>query len=183
MAENLKVKHYRNGDTISTGYSNQEWPNLSTGAYAVYDNNDSNANTYGYLYSWYAVNDSRNIAPEGWHIPTDEEWQTLVEYLGGSSVAGGKLKEEGTDHWQSPNLGATNESGFKALAGGHRYKDGKYYFLNFAGTFASSTVEDSSGSPWTMWIYSGHSKTIRLYLSPFGDYYQELGMSVRCVKD
>ncbi len=109
MAENLKVKHYRNGDTISTGYSNQEWPNLSTGAYAVYDNNDSNANTYGYLYSWYAVNDSRNIAPEGWHIPTDEEWQTLVEYLGGSSVAGGKLKEEGTDHWQSPNLGASGQ--------------------------------------------------------------------------
>ncbi len=109
MAENLKVKHYRNGDTISTGHSNQEWPNLSTGAYAVYDNNDSNANTYGYLYSWYAVNDSRNIAPEGWHIPTDEEWQTLVEYLGGSSVAGGKLKEEGTDHWQSPNLGASGQ--------------------------------------------------------------------------
>ena len=80
MAENLKVTHYRNGDEISTGYSNSEWANLSTGAYAVYDDNESNADAYGYLYNWYAV-ETGNLAPEGWHVPTDAEWTGLIIYL------------------------------------------------------------------------------------------------------
>ena len=139
MAENLKVTHYRNGDAIPTGYSDSEWPNLSTGAYAVYpwDNDDASQNTcegdctevYGNLYNWYAVDDTRDICPEGWHVPTDTEWTELEDYLGG---AGGKIKSTGTIEngdglWYSPNLGATNESGFTALPGGYRHGNYGYY--------------------------------------------------------
>lgn len=127
MAENLKVTHYRNGDSIPNVTDETAWSNLTTGAYGNYNNDDDISNTYANLYNWYAVNDSRNIAPIGWHIPTDAEWQTLVDYLGGESVAGSKMKETGTEHWRSPNVGTTNESGFSALPGDYRGISGKYY--------------------------------------------------------
>ena len=120
MAENLKVIHYRNGDAIPNVTDSTEWSNLTTGAYCNYDNDANNATTYGRLYNWYAVNDSRNIAPTGWRVPTEDEWTILSVYLGGRTVAGGKLKETGTTHWISPNTGATNETGFTALPGGIR---------------------------------------------------------------
>ena len=93
MAENLKVTHYNDGTEIPTGYSDDDWAGLSTGAYAVYDDNESNADTYGYLYNWYAVDDDREVCPASWHVPTDGEYTALSDYLGGTSVAGGKLKE------------------------------------------------------------------------------------------
>lgn len=113
MAENLKVMRYRNGDAIPNVTGGTDWSNLSTGAYCSYDNDDNNIDTYGLLYNWYAVDDSRNLAPEGWHVPTDEEWKELEMYLGMSQSEaddtgyrgtdeGGKLKEVGTTHWQSP---------------------------------------------------------------------------------
>ncbi|SVD09065.1 uncharacterized protein METZ01_LOCUS361919, partial [marine metagenome] len=145
MAENLKVTHYSNGDEIPTGYSNSEWANLSTGAYAVYGDNESNADTYGYLYNWYAV-ETGNLAPEGWHVATDAEWTALSDYLGGSSVAGGKMKEctpgscPESEYWNSPNTGATNESGFTALPSGSRdYRNGYSFHLGIRGYFLSST--------------------------------------------
>ncbi len=82
MAENLKVTHYNDGSEIPTEYSNSEWENLSTGAYAVYDDNESNADTYGYLYNWYAVDDSRGVCPTHWHVPSDDEWKELEMFLG-----------------------------------------------------------------------------------------------------
>ena len=180
MAENLKVEHYRDGTAIPTGYSDSEWGNLSTGAYAVYDNNETHADTYGYLYNWYAVNDSRNIAPEGWHVPTDDEWQILVDYLGGSSVAGGKMKEEGTAHWNSPNTGATNESGFTALPGGYRYyryySSGYYYYMGTSGYFWSSTEYYSLGA-WYRVLNSNYSGVYRSY-----DFSKRSGFSVRCLR-
>ena len=179
MAENLKVTQYRDGTAIPTGHSNSEWDNLydtETGAYAVYDNNESNADTYGYLYNWYAVNDSRNIAPDGWHVPTDDEWQILVDYLGGSSVAGGKMKETGTEHWNSPNTGATNESGFTALPGGYRYSGGNYGYVGYDGYFWSST-EGSSGSAWGRVLDYFHSE---VSCSSYG---KQGGFSVRCLRD
>ena len=175
MAENLKVTHYRDGEAIPTGHSNSEWSNLSTGAYCAYDNNESNADTYGYLYNWYAVDDSRNIAPEGWHVPTDDEWQILVDYLGGSSVAGGKMKETGTEHWNSPNTGATNESGFTALPGGYRGLNGSYYGMGF-GCFWSST-EGSSYHAWSRRLSYGNSEVYRNYDG------KHAGFSVRCLRD
>lgn len=188
MAENLKAIHYRNGDAIPNVSDSTEWVNLTTGAYSAYDNNESNAETYGYLYNWYAVDDTRNIAPEGWHIPTETEWQTLIDYLGGVSVAGGKMKEAGTIHWASPNDGATNESGFTALPGG-RFPTEIYEFLQiyFSASFWSSTeiIEDV----WTAWGYTLFHTT-HPYLpeltggaiSPWDDP-KYFGFSIRCIKD
>ncbi|MBI4645984.1 MAG: fibrobacter succinogenes major paralogous domain-containing protein [Bacteroidia bacterium] len=86
MQENLKVIHYRNGDAIPDVTGDTQWSNLSTGAYCNYNNNESNALIYGRLYNWYAVADSRNICPAGWHTPTDAEWTTLTDYLGGFNI-------------------------------------------------------------------------------------------------
>jgi len=175
-AENLKVTHYRNGDPITTGLSIIKWNHSYTGAYAVYGGKETNADTYGYLYNWYAVDDSRNIAPEGWHVPTDNEWQTLVDYLGGKRVAGGKLKEEGTTHWNSPNTDATNVSGFTALPGGYRLYNGDYYDMGYYGDFWSST-ESNSLSAWYRLLGYGNSDVYRLY------YNKQNGFSVRCIRD
>ena len=175
MAENLKVTHYRDGTAIPTGHNYSDWSNLTTGAYAVYDNNESNADTYGYLYNWYAAVDSRNIAPEGWHVPTDAEWTILTDYLGGESVAGGKLKEAGTSHWNSPNTEATNESGFTALPGGYCSNEGNYFDMGYAGYFWSSTWS-GSGNAWCRKLYYYYSAVYR------NGYDKRVGFSVRCVR-
>ena len=119
MVENLKTTKYRNGDAIPNVTGNASWVALSTGAYCWYNNDAATYKaTYGALYNWYAVGDSRNIAPSGWHVATDSEWTTLSTFLGGESIAGDKLKEIGTSHWLSPNTGATNSNGFTAFPGG-----------------------------------------------------------------
>ncbi|MCK4639963.1 MAG: fibrobacter succinogenes major paralogous domain-containing protein [Candidatus Marinimicrobia bacterium] len=178
MAENLKVTHYRNGDAIPNVTDAPEWSNLTTGAYCNYDNDANNAVTYGSLYNWYAVNDSRNIAPEGWHVPSDVEWQTLVDYLGGYSVAGGKMKETGTTHWNSPNTGATNESGFSALPGGYRhYATGGYSALGTNGYFWSST-EEYSAYVYYWFLYQNYS-----FVTQDVSFNWQRGFSVRCVRD
>jgi uncharacterized protein (TIGR02145 family) len=176
MAENLKVTHYRNGEAIPNVTDNTTWYNLTTGAYCEYNNDLNNVATYGRLYNWHAVGDSRNIAPTGWHVPTDAEWQTLVDYLGGSSVAGGKMKEAGTTHWLSPNTGATNESGFSGLPGGGRSSNGPYDYVGYYACFWSSTEGSSSGA-WCRYLYCGNSVVTRLNDD------KHLGFSVRCVKD
>lgn len=180
MAQNLKVKHYRNGDTLTTETDDIIWCNLTTGAWCNYENNETNALTYGLLYNWYTVNDSRNICPSGWHVPSDAEWSILTSYLGGDSLAGGKLKESGTLHWNAPNTDATNESGFTALPAGTRFFMACYFdALNRRTEWWTSTpgggyvgmalirilTYDSSGLPTDVgaWEYSGES--------------------VRCVKD
>lgn len=117
MLENLKVTRYRNGDSI-THVPGYEWTSTKIGAFCIYDNDSTNKNVYGCLYNWYAISDSRNIAPVGWHVPTNDELKTLLEYLGNG--AGGKLKEVGTTHWNTPNTGATNETGFTAIPTGSR---------------------------------------------------------------
>ncbi|MDO9549310.1 MAG: FISUMP domain-containing protein, partial [Candidatus Marinimicrobia bacterium] len=176
MAENLKVTHYRNGDAIPNVTDDTQWGDLTTEAYCNYDNDANNATTYGRLYNWYAVSDSRNIAPTGWHVPSDAEWQTLVDYLGGDAVAGGKMKEAGTMHWNSPNTGATNESGFSALPGGYRSIIGQYNYVGYVGFWLSAT-EYSSSSAWY--------RHLSYYYSDVGRYgnYKQDGFSVRCVRD
>jgi len=170
MAENLKVTHYRNGDAIPNVTDDTKWSNLTNGAYCNYDNDYNNAVTYGSLYNWYAVTDSRKIAPAGWHIPTNEEWQTLVDYLGGSSVAGGKMKESGTSHWDSPNTGATNESGFSALPSGCRSTNGGYTSMGGFASFLSSME-------WYWFLSYDHSEVCGVYGS------KRYGFAVRCVRD
>src|SRR5664280_2706679 len=143
MAENLRTTKYRDSTEIPNVTDNTAWDALTTGAYCNYNNTTSadTIATYGRLYNWYAATDSRNIAPAGWHVPTDAEWTTLTTYLGGESVAGGKMKETGITHWISPNTGATNESGFSALPSGMRnWYDGLYIYLVVSTNFWSTTA-------------------------------------------
>ena len=186
MAENLKVTHYRNGDPIPNVTSNSGWEGLSTGAYCVYDNKESHADTYGYLYNWYAVNDWGNIAPAGWHVPTDEEWKQLEMHLGMSrskaddelsrgKKEGGKMKEAGTTHWDSPNTFATTASGLSARPGGWRGGDG-YRRMGDSAYFWTST-EGSFKHAWDRCLSCRSSDVYR------SDSRSGWGCSVRCVRD
>ncbi|MCD6379748.1 fibrobacter succinogenes major paralogous domain-containing protein [bacterium] len=187
MAENLRVHCYRNGDSIPNVTDNTEWKDLTTGACCNYGNDELKVATYGRLYNWYAIGDSRGIAPVGWHVPSDEEWQELETFLGMSQSdaedsgyrgtdEGGKLKESGTNHWYSPNTGATNESGFAALPGGSRDGDGSYAGMGYSALFWPSDEINAS----IVW-----SRRLGYYDS---DIYRtgsmkHLGFSVRCVRD
>jgi uncharacterized protein (TIGR02145 family) len=178
MAENLKVTHYRNGDAIPKVTDNEQWKNLKNGAYCAYGNSKSNAAVYGYLYNWYTVNDSRNIAPEGWHVPTDEEWRALVDCLGRESVAGGQLKETGTTHWQMPNTDATNESGFSTLPGGFHgsYGAGNFHDIGENAFFWSATEYDTDNA-WLRYLSYNNSGVTR------DSHFKRHGFSVRLVRD
>ena len=171
MAENLKTKKYSTGDligTTATPFSDITGETSPKYQWA-YEGNESYVATYGRLYTWYAVTDSRNVCPVGWHVPTDGEWTILTTYLGGASVAGGKLKETGITHWNS-SAGATNETGFTALPGGYRYSgDGSFARMTSYGYWWCST--------WNRWIDSGHANVYR------GSDPQNFGYSIRCIKD
>ena len=186
MAENLKVSHYRNGDEIPNVTDGTEWDNLTIGAYCNYDNDETYVAAYGRLYNWYAVNDSRSIAPEGWHVPSDAEWKQLEMYLGLNQLEadgmgnrgtdeGGKLKETGTSHWNSPNKGATNESGFSALPCGYRNFNGDYLDLGSLTIFWSST-ENNDYVASTRGLSYDESDIIRISFS------KRAGFSVRCIQ-
>ncbi len=176
MAENLRVSRYRNGDLIQNIQNNQEWANLKTGACCNYDNNPVYDAKYGKLYNWFAVDDERGLAPEGWHISTDAEWTTLTTFLGGETVAGGKLKETSIGNWSSPNTGATNTSGFTALPGGSRDYDGAFSLVGSFGYWWSST-ENVTDRAWYRYVDSDRSRVGRSYNLEQG------GLSVRCVRD
>jgi uncharacterized protein (TIGR02145 family) len=174
-AENLRVTHYRNGDTIPNETDDATWAGLTTGAYCWY-NNDQSANAkYGTLYNWYAVHDSRNICPEGWHVPSDDEWTALTTYLGGESVAGGKMKSVSA-LWNSPNTDATNNSGFSGFPGGFRYYSGGFSYVGGYGGWWSAT---EYGGDYAWFRYLGYDGS-DVYRSYSG---KASGYSVRCVRD
>ncbi len=178
MAENLKVERYRNGDNIPTGLSSSSWGSTTSGAFAVYDNNAANKVIYGLLYNGYAAADPRALCPTSWHVPTDEEWTTLTEFLGGFSIAGGNMKttgtlEAGSGLWFAPNAAATNSSGFSGIPGG--VYTGTFFSLGNSAYYWSST-ESSTGRAWWRGLF---------YLDGnFGrtDGFKLLGQSVRCLK-
>lgn len=176
LAENLKVTHFANGDTIPCITNDFGWSNTYQGAYCNYDNSESNSVSYGRLYNWYAVADGRNICPGGWHVPTDAEWTVLTNYLSGESVAGGKLKEPGTTHWLSPNTEATNETGFSALPSGTRNGSGSYSNSYNHGYWWTSVSQDSA-TAWSRNMNYNHANVYRNY-DP-----KTTGFSVRCIKD
>jgi len=179
MAENLKVTHYRNGDAISNVTDINTWSHLSTGAYCDYDNYEDNVSAYGRLYNFYAVIDDRNIAPEGWHVPDYGDWMTLINYLGGYGSAGGKMKEAGIEHWQSPNAGATNESGYSALPCGYRSSMGTFSNLGSAAFFWTSTeLGESPG--YAAWYVSLSHLNDNINVNVNND--KTDGYSIRCVK-
>jgi len=180
MQENLRTTTYNDGTPIPNVTDNTEWSNLTTGAYSWYDNDEATYKaTNGGIYNWYAVDDSRKLCPSGWHVSSNQEWQILREYLGGFDIAGGKLKEAGTEHWSSPNTGATNESGFNAIpAGGRGSNPGDFVYLGTTGQWYA-TVEDSDPF-YNAAYYIQHDNT---YLHSTASITRNIGVSVRCVKD
>lgn len=173
MAENLKVERYRNGDLIPQVQDEKEWNKLTTGAWCYFENKTENGVTYGKLYNWYAVNDPRGLAPEGWHVATEDDWKNILEYLGGNADAGGKMKS--TELWQEPNKQATNESGFTALPGGFR-EDGRFKHILKWGCFWTSTQINTVAANSHRII---HNETNVIKDSN----HKRNGLSVRCVKD
>lgn len=171
MVENLRVTHFRNGTPLILAIDSLMWSAFGDTHYCYYQNDTQNAETYGALYNQQCILDSRGLAPTGWHIPNLSEFQTLIDYLGGEAVAGGKLKEFATVHWNQPNLGANNESGFTALPGGCRMY--KSYFEGYG-----LTCNMWSSYPWGMLqLNYNDSKTLIFYMPG------SVGASVRCIKD
>jgi len=178
MAENLKTTHYRTtGELIKNFTTNTDWSNAVEGAYCDNPNIVDFAKTYGHLYNWYAVIDARGLAPEGWHVATDEDWTILTDFLGGIEKASDKLREAGTTHWESPNTGASNSSGFTAFPAGIRN------ILN--GGFANP---GKLASFWTI-LEKDTDKACERDLNVSDpkvyevEYPKKGGLSVRCVKD
>ena len=175
MASNLRTRKYANNHEITLLTDNAQWNTTTEGAWSVYDNNNTHLNPYGRLYNWYAVSDSRNVCPAGWHVPTDAEWTTLTNLLGGLPFAGGKLKGIGTTYWNSPNTGATNEVGFNALPGGFRLTSGSFTGIKDFGRWWSATENGTNG--WYRHAAYNSTEVIRNSLS------KNMGYPVRCVRD
>ncbi len=182
MRENLRTTRYRDGDLIPEVLLSSDWAGLKTGAWTWYDHDPEKDVPYGKLYNWYAVNDASGLCPTGWHIPTDSEWTTLTDLLGGESVAGGAFKttgtiEAGTGYWRDPNTGANNGSGFTGLPGGGRTAfTGSFLSFGASGNWWSST-EFSGSNAWRRYLESTTDDVNR------GDDDKRLGLSVRCIKD
>ena len=192
MKENLKTSKYRNGDAIPTNLSNTAWQNTTSGAYAIYNNDAANNTTYGKLYNWYAVADPRGLCPTGWHVPTNHDWNLLINNLDvaadtgcsnncySSSIAGDKMKsigtlQAGTGLWDDPdgNGGASNSSGFTGLPGGTRAGSGTYSYIGLTALWWNST--SVLLTPAVYW-YSGS-------LGRFNTAMGGSGLAVRCLRD
>jgi uncharacterized protein (TIGR02145 family) len=187
MVENLKTTTYRNGDPIPNVTDATEWENLSTGAYCDYDNTPANGNIYGKLYNWYAVDDSRNIAPTGWHVPTNEEWDTLEDYVVANLGISGSVAKAlaSTTNWAASteegaignDLTKNNSTGFTALPGGNRYYSGTFSIIGKHGTWWSSTELIANVAYYRLLLYGYSNLDFSI-----ADY-KGNGFSVRCVKD
>jgi uncharacterized protein (TIGR02145 family) len=189
MAKNLQTTRYPDGTPIPLVDSIPVWDVLdeNSKAYCWYGDDEKNKNTYGALYTWAAAmngtessdaNPSRvqGICPTGWHLPSDTEWEELETYLGGSSVAGGKMKQTGTTNWADPNEGATNESGFTGLPGGYRSNGGTFGRFSSYGSWWTSTEFSPTSANYRL-LNFGNTTIYKLHLS------KEVGFSVRCVRD
>jgi uncharacterized protein (TIGR02145 family) len=175
MAENLKTTRFADGSVIPNVTDNAAWTQLSTPAWCNYDNSLANDLVYGKIYNGYTVSDPRNVCPAGWHAPTDAEWTILTNFLGGTDVAGGKMKT--TTGWQSPNTDATNESNFSGLPGGYRGAgSGAFVFVGDNGHWWSST----ENAPTTAWNRRLHYTN---GFAPSSFTNKQNGYSVRCAKD
>jgi uncharacterized protein (TIGR02145 family) len=178
LKENLKTTKYNDGSAIPNVTDNTAWSTTTTGAYSDYSNTSSYSTTYGKLYNFYVVasTNTKNVCPTGWHVPTNTEWTTLTDYLGGEAVAGGKLKETGTAHWLTPNTGSTNETGFTALPGGYRGQSGAFGLIGNSGFWWSST-EGGTTFAYYRYMYYGNGNLNS------GDNDKHGGFSVRCMKN
>jgi len=192
--KNLNVSKYRNGDDIPQVKNASAWANLTTGAWCYYENKTANGTKYGKLYNWYAINDPRGLAPKGYHIPTDKEWKTLINSLGGDSIAGKKMKS--TSGWRK-SFNGTNSSGFTALPGGFREGEDGYFGygqkylglgevlvearLYIAGWWSSSEGNYSAfGAEYgaNVFLMQASSNFMDMYIND-----KRNGYSVRCIRD
>ncbi len=177
MSKNLDVSTFRNGDPIPQAKTNEEWKKAGENkqpAWCYYENDPANGAKYGKLYNWYAVNDSRGLAPIGYHIPSDAEWTKLTDFLGGNSVAGAKMKSK--TGWTKGGNG-TNSSGFSGLPGGYRYTNGSFDAIGNYGDWWSSTEYDTSNA-WDRYLDYNYGDVNRYYYDD-----KTNGFSVRCIKD
>jgi uncharacterized protein (TIGR02145 family) len=178
MSKNLKTRRFLNGDKIRTtnpatlDITDEVMPKHQW----AYDADEINVDTYGRLYTWYAITDPRGLCPRGWHIPTDEDWDILITYLNGKLNKGGSLKETGTTHWSTTNPGATNETYFTALPGGYRLYYGMFSDIGFSGFWWSSS-ESSEFTAWGRGMMNYNNQVPRL------EFEKQNGLSVRCIKD
>jgi uncharacterized protein (TIGR02145 family) len=179
MAENLKTINCNDGTAIPLVADDSTWGALTTPAYCWFNNDSSYKKVYGALYNWYTVKTGK-ICPIGWHVPTDADWTTLTTYLGGESVAGGKLKEARRKHWLHPNTGATNETGFTALPCGKRLRrrlgDSSFHYTDYYGFWWSSTEQSSTSAYFRSMCFGGRA------VDRF-NFNKQDGVSVRCLQD
>lgn len=176
IQSNLNVSRYNNGDIIPQVTDPTQWVNITTGAWCYYNYNSSNGSIYGKLYNWYAVNDPRGLAPQGWHIPNDVEWNYLKTFLGGEKIAGGKMKETGISHWLNPNTGATNVSDFNGLPSGFCFNFGKFDYQGKHSYWWSSTEEDASYAWCINLLYNNPKINTYKFLKTYG-------FSIRCIQN
>lgn len=192
MAENLRTTKYTNGDTIAHFKSNEDWKNAMQGAYCDYENKTSNSLIYGKLYNGYVALDNRKIAPEGWHIPSLSEWNTLFAYLGDIQDAADKIKEIGATHWTTTTTwdkvtytnSSTNESGFTALGSGIRFNHAVFMYIDLSGYFWTSTMSEGFPSNAYHIRLNGIEGIVVSRYFGSGDYsFLNYGISIRCIKD
>lgn len=179
MTKNLDVERFQNRELIPEVKENKEWKdagNYEQPAWCYYETESRNGKIYGKLYNWYAVNDPRGLAPEGWHIPSAEEWDQLINFLGGLEEAEGKMKSTGTPYWANPNSAATNESGFSGLPGGYRDSSGLFKILGKYGFWWSSSEYDTLDA-WSCYL----NYSVNHAMWKCGTKYN--GYSVRCLRD
>lgn len=177
--ENLRVTHYQNGNEIQHVKESKKWDTLKTGAYCNYKNKEKNVEKYGRLYNWYAIVDSNHIAPKGWHVPTQDEWETLINFLGGRRLAGGKMKS--VDGWistQGDNRNGDNSSGLNILPAGYRLSSysGEGEFSSFWSS--TETINDDGLHAW----FCGPDNMSRTGLTT-GNEQKQSGYSIRLIKD
>ena len=177
LKENLKTTKYNDGYPIPLIKDNALWSTYPVGAYCWYENSPIYKEIYGALYNWHATR-SELFCPDGWHVPTKEEWAIMIDYLGGDNVAGSKLKEAGFEHWKSPNEDATNEFDFYALPGGSRYfGDGSFDYIKTTGYWWTSSPYQDETAAWRVKL------TYHDGWAEIGAFNKPTGMSIRCIKD
>lgn len=176
MAESLRTTKFSDGSSIPLVASGTPWASATSAAYINVDNSADNTPVYGRLYNWYAVADSRKLCPDGWHVPSNQEYIDMITALGGSSVAGGKMKETGTAHWNAPNGGATNQSGFTGRGAGYINYLGVFKDFKYITGFWTSTQSTAS---------TAYHVGLLFDLADCDNYAvdKRTGFQVRCIKD
>jgi uncharacterized protein (TIGR02145 family) len=173
LNKNLMVTKYQNRDSVYEVIPDGLWQNLLSGGWSNIDNTSDNNETYGKLYNWFAVSDGRKLCPQGWKIPSDDEWTVLTSYLGGLDIAGGKLKSTGITFWQIPNAWANNLSYFTGLPSGYRDELGVFFGVGYYGLWWSSTSNGTEA--WSRYVYNEFNYASKETLS------KNRGLSIRCL--